>query len=81
MITLNYLFLKVLKLWNPDLSTDILIFIHIMNFVEEYARRWDKHEREDIEKSSEWTKIVRCMIKYRIKQLKSSMKTIYPFIM
>lgn len=51
-----------------------------MNSVEEYAKQWVKHEKEDLDTLSEWIKSVRCMLKSRIKRLKRSMKNIYPSI-
>lgn len=54
-MTLNPLFLKTQILgsfnWNSN-------FLHIMNSVEEYVRRWTKHEKEDNDTMSEWTKIL-----------------------
>lgn len=75
---LKSLILKVQNLGNFDLSTGILIsYRHIMSSVEEYARRWAKHKREDLD-TSERTKSDRCLIKSRIKRLKRNMKIIYP---
>ena len=55
-------------------------FIHIMASVEEYAKRWAKHEEEDHDTLSEWVKSVRCFLKSRIKRLRGQMKTVYPSV-
>lgn len=50
---------------------------NIKNCVEEHAKTWAKHEKEDIDSLSEWIKSIRCMLKSRIQRSKRSMKTIY----
>lgn len=53
---------------------------YIKNCVEEYAKTWAKHKKEDLDPLSEWIKSVRCMLKSRIKRSKPSMTTIYSSI-
>ncbi|XP_061178497.1 uncharacterized protein LOC133187152 isoform X2 [Saccostrea echinata] len=35
-------------------------FINIVDSVEDYARRWARHEKEDLDTLSEWIKCIRC---------------------
>lgn len=49
----------------------------ILYSVEEYVRLKVNDEKEGLDTLSEWTKNVRCMLKYRIKRFKCIIKTIY----
>jgi hypothetical protein len=53
-------------------------FISIMDYVEDYARRWAKSEKEELDSLSEWVKSIRAILKSRIKHVRSKMHTIYP---
>ena len=44
-----------------------------MDSVEDYARQWTKHEKEDLDTLSEWVKSVRSLIQIRIKKISGSM--------
>jgi hypothetical protein len=46
-----------------------------MDSVEDYARQWEKREKEDLDTLSEWVKSVRSLIHIRIKTLSGSMST------
>ena len=46
-----------------------------MNFVEDYARKWIKREKEEIDTLSEWAKAIRSLIQIRIGKLRRSMST------
>ena len=52
----------------------------IMDSVEDYARRWAKHEEVDLDTLSEWIKGVRSMLKSRIRKLKGTMRTNFPSV-
>jgi hypothetical protein len=43
-----------------------------MHSVEDYARRWAKSKKEELDSLSEWVKSIRVILKSRI------MRTIYP---
>jgi hypothetical protein len=45
----------------------------LMYSVEDYARQWAKHEKEDLDTLSEWVKSVRSLIQIRIKKISGSM--------
>jgi hypothetical protein len=47
----------------------------LIDSVEDYARQWAKHEKEDLYTLSEWVKIVRWLIRIRIKKLSGAMNT------
>ena len=51
-----------------------------MDSVEEYARRWTKSEREELDTLSEWIKSIRKSLKSRIHHLSGKMRTIYPSV-
>lgn len=51
------------------------VFTHIMNSGEDYAKRWAKFEKEDLDTLSELVKGIRCILKPRIKRLRSHRKT------
>ena len=53
-------------------------FTLVMNSIEDYARRWAKHEDQDPDTLSEWLKTIRWLIKSRIRKLKGTMKTHHP---
>jgi hypothetical protein len=55
-------------------QTTILSKIFI-DSVEDYARQWEKREKEDLDTLSEWMKSVRSLIQIRIKKLIGSMST------
>jgi hypothetical protein len=40
----------------------------LMDSVEDYARQWTKHEKEDVDTLSEWAKSVRSLKQIRIKK-------------
>jgi hypothetical protein len=40
-----------------------------MNAVEDYAKRWDKCESEELDFLSEWVKSVRGILKFQIRTL------------
>jgi hypothetical protein len=46
-----------------------------MDSVEDYARQWEKCEKEDLDTFSEWVKCGRSLIQIRIKKLSGSMST------
>lgn len=77
---LKSLILKGPKLREPRSCNWHSNFIYIMISIEEYTRRWAKHEKEDLDILSECTKSILCMLKLRIKWVKRTMKTIYPSI-
>jgi hypothetical protein len=39
-----------------------------MESVEDYARQWEKREKEDLDTLSEWVKCVRSLIQIRMKK-------------
>jgi hypothetical protein len=47
----------------------------LMDSVEDYARQWTKHEKEDLDILSEWVKSVRSLTQIRIKKLSGSMSS------
>ena len=47
----------------------------LMDSVEDYAKQWTKHKKEDANTLSEWVKAVRSLIQIRIHKLSGSMKT------
>jgi hypothetical protein len=49
-----------------------------MDSVADYARRWVKSNKEELDSLSEWVKSIRAMLKPRIKHVWSKMLTIYP---
>jgi hypothetical protein len=49
-----------------------------MDSVGDYARRWAKSEKEELDSLSEWIKCIRGILKSRIKHIRSKMRTIYP---
>jgi hypothetical protein len=49
-----------------------------MDSVEDYARRWAKSEKEELESLQEWVKSIRSILKSRIKHVRSKMRTNYP---
>ena len=55
-------------------------FSLVMNSVEDYARRWAKHEDVEPDTLSEWLKTIRWLIQSRIRKLKGTMKTRYPSV-
>jgi hypothetical protein len=55
-------------------------FVSIMNSVEDYAKRWAKREKEELDTLSEWVKSIRGMLKSRIRNIKSKVRTIYPSV-
>ena len=44
-----------------------------MDAVEDYARKWTKREKEQLDTLSEWVKSVRSLIQIRISKLRRSM--------
>ena len=46
-----------------------------MDSIEDYARKWAKREKEDVDALSEWMKAVRSLIQIRIKKLNGSINT------
>ena len=46
-----------------------------MDSVEDYARQWEKCEKEDLDTRSKWVKSVRPLIQIRIKKLNGSSST------
>ena len=54
--------------------------MNIMNSMEEYARRWTKSEREELDTLSEWIKTIRNLLKFLIHHLTGKMCTIYPSV-
>jgi hypothetical protein len=52
-------------------------FVSIMNSVEDYGKRWVKREKEELDTLSEWVKSIRGMLKSRIRNIKSKVRTIY----
>lgn len=67
---LKSLIMKGPKFREPRSFTWRRNFIHIMNAVEDYAKRWAKSEKEELDTLSEWVKSIRCILKYRIKRLR-----------
>ena len=55
-------------------------FISIMNSVEDYARRWVKYEKEELDTLSEWIKSIRRILKSRIRHIRRKVRTIYPSV-
>ena len=51
-----------------------------MNSVEDYARRWVKYEKEELDALSEWIKSIRRILKSRIRQICTKVRTIYPSV-
>jgi hypothetical protein len=51
-----------------------------MNSVDDYAKRWAKREKEELDTLSEWVKSIRGMLKSRIRNIKSKVRTIYPSV-
>jgi GTP1/Obg family GTP-binding protein len=49
-----------------------------MHSVEDYARRWAKSEKEELDSLSEWVKSIRSILKSRIEHVRSKMRTNYP---
>ena len=49
-----------------------------MDSVEDYARRWAKSKKEELDSLSECVKSIRVILKSRIKHVRSKMRTIYP---
>jgi hypothetical protein len=49
-----------------------------MDYVEDYARRWPKSEKEELDFLSEWVKSIRSTLKSSIKYVRSKLRTIYP---
>lgn len=41
-------------------------FIQIMNYFQDYAKRWAQSEKEDLDILSEWVKSIRCILKSHI---------------
>ncbi|XP_056012425.1 uncharacterized protein LOC125681516 [Ostrea edulis] len=55
-------------------------FISIMSSVKDYARRWAKYEKEELDTLSEWVKSIRGILKSRIRHMKTKVRTIYPSV-
>jgi hypothetical protein len=53
-------------------------FISIKDSVEDYARRWAKSEKEELDSLSEWIKSIRSILKSDIKHVRSKMRTNHP---
>jgi hypothetical protein len=51
-----------------------------MNSVENYAQRWAKREKEELDTLSEWVESIKGMLKSRIRNIKSKVRTIYPSV-
>jgi hypothetical protein len=51
-------------------------FISIMNAVEDYAKWWAKRENEELITLSEWVKSIRGILKSRIRNIKTKVRTI-----
>jgi hypothetical protein len=51
-----------------------------MNAVEDYAKRWVKCENEELDALSEWVKSIRGILKSRIRNIKTKVRTIYPSV-
>ena len=54
--------------WNQN-------FKFLMDYVEDYAKRWTKREKVETDTLSEWVKSVRSSIKSRIRRLRVTMST------
>jgi hypothetical protein len=52
-----------------------------MNAVEDYAKRWDKRENEELDTLSEWVKSVRGILKSRSKNIRTKVRTTYPSVL
>ena len=52
----------------------------LMDSVENYARKWEKCEKEDLDTLYEWVKSVRSLMQIIIKKLIGSMSTHYTLI-
>ena len=55
-------------------------FVSIMNAVEDYAKRWAKRENEEVDTLSEWVKSIKGILKSRIRNIKTKVRTIYPSV-
>jgi len=71
-ITVTLVFAKVPKYREPKSINWKHNFKILMDSVEEYARQWEKREKEDLDTLSEWVKSVRSLIQIRIKKLSGS---------
>jgi hypothetical protein len=49
-----------------------------MESVEDYAIRWEKSEKEELDFLSEWVKSIKAISRSRIKHVRSKMQTNYP---
>ena len=61
---------KALSIANPVLLIGNKL---LMDAVEDYARKWTKREKEQLDTLSEWVKSVRSLIQIRISKLRRSM--------
>jgi hypothetical protein len=51
-----------------------------MNAVEDYAKRWAKCENEELDTLSEWVKSIRGILKSRIRNMGTKVRTTYPSV-
>ncbi|XP_055999877.1 uncharacterized protein LOC130046520 isoform X1 [Ostrea edulis] len=77
---LKSLILKCSKYREPRSFNWRQNFISIMSSVEDYARRWAKYEKEELDTLSEWVKSIRGILKSRIRHMKTKVRTIYPSV-
>jgi hypothetical protein len=54
--------------------------VSIINAVDDYVKRWAKRENEELDTFSEWVKSIRGILKSRIRNIRTKVRTTYPSV-